>query len=157
MLRAVVAALRLSCTTPYTQPPATVATCEQLFSGQALYWKVYTTCAAAASSISRPGNMEQPAAIQELLLYKDPESLKAHVERSWEHFRSLGSPQYHVAPMVDQVGGSACGGAVAAAGSSVGVAAINPSRQLVKAQPGHGHVTNSVDMLTAGTCLRSSN
>ena len=26
-----------------------------------------------------------------------------HVERAWELFRSWGSPQYWVAPMVDQV------------------------------------------------------
>lgn len=145
MLRAVLAAVRLSCASPFTRPSATAATCEQLFSYQALCCKANTTCAAAASGISRPGSMEQPAAIQELLLYKDPESLKAHVERAWEHFRSLGSPQYHVAPMVDQVGGSACRGPVAAAGSSMG-AAITPCRQLVKAQPGHGHV------LTGWTC-----
>lgn len=31
------------------------------------------------------------------------EALDAHVERAWAHFRSLGSPKWHVAPMVDQV------------------------------------------------------
>jgi hypothetical protein len=35
--------------------------------------------------------------------YTTPEALDAHVERSWAYFRSLGSPKWHVAPMVDQV------------------------------------------------------
>lgn len=35
--------------------------------------------------------------------YTDPDALDAHVEQAWAHFRSLGSPQFHVAPMVDQV------------------------------------------------------
>ena len=26
-----------------------------------------------------------------------------HAERAWAFFRSIGSPKYHVAPMVDQV------------------------------------------------------
>lgn len=26
-----------------------------------------------------------------------------HAERAWEYWRKLGSPKYHVAPMVDQV------------------------------------------------------
>ena len=26
-----------------------------------------------------------------------------HAARAWEWFRSMGSPRYHVAPMVDQV------------------------------------------------------
>jgi hypothetical protein len=30
-------------------------------------------------------------------------ALEAHVQRSWDYFRSLGSPKWHVAPMVDQV------------------------------------------------------
>lgn len=28
------------------------------------------------------------------------------VERAWEFFRKIGSPKFHVAPMVDQVKGS---------------------------------------------------
>ena len=32
-----------------------------------------------------------------------PQSLEAHRKRSWEFFRSIGSPALHVAPMVDQV------------------------------------------------------
>lgn len=35
--------------------------------------------------------------------YVDQIALDAHVARSWEYFRSLGSPRWHVAPMVDQV------------------------------------------------------
>lgn len=35
--------------------------------------------------------------------YTTPEALDAHVEQAWAHFRSLGSLQCHVAPMVDQV------------------------------------------------------
>jgi hypothetical protein len=35
--------------------------------------------------------------------FTNPEALDAHVEQAWAHFRSLGSPQFHVAPMVDQV------------------------------------------------------
>jgi hypothetical protein len=35
--------------------------------------------------------------------YTTPEALDAHVEQAWAHFRSLGRPQFHVAPMVDQV------------------------------------------------------
>lgn len=27
-----------------------------------------------------------------------------HAARAWQFFRSIGSPKYHVAPMVDQVG-----------------------------------------------------
>lgn len=30
-------------------------------------------------------------------------ALEAHVQRSWNYFKSLGSPKWHVAPMVDQV------------------------------------------------------
>jgi hypothetical protein len=30
-------------------------------------------------------------------------ALEAHVQRSWDYFKSLGSPKWHVAPMVDQV------------------------------------------------------
>lgn len=33
--------------------------------------------------------------------------LDAHVARAWDHFKALGSPKFHVAPMVDQVRGSA--------------------------------------------------
>lgn len=29
-------------------------------------------------------------------------ALEAHVQRSWDYFKSLGSPKWHVAPMVDQ-------------------------------------------------------
>lgn len=29
------------------------------------------------------------------------ESLKRHIKKSWEWFESIGSPKYHVAPMVD--------------------------------------------------------
>ena len=32
-----------------------------------------------------------------------PQSLEEHRKRSWEFFRSIGSPALHVAPMVDQV------------------------------------------------------
>lgn len=35
--------------------------------------------------------------------YTDPKALDAHIQRAWEHFRRIGSPQLHVAPMVDQV------------------------------------------------------
>lgn len=30
-------------------------------------------------------------------------SLQAHRDKAWQFFRSIGSPQLHVAPMVDQV------------------------------------------------------
>lgn len=30
-------------------------------------------------------------------------SVSAHAERAWDFFRKIGSPKYHVAPMVDQV------------------------------------------------------
>ena len=33
-----------------------------------------------------------------------PGTLEAHRERSWNFFRGIGSPAFHVAPMVDQVG-----------------------------------------------------
>jgi hypothetical protein len=36
--------------------------------------------------------------------YDTPAALEKHIQRSWAHFRSLGSPKFHVAPMVDQVG-----------------------------------------------------
>lgn len=35
-----------------------------------------------------------------------PGSLQAHREKAWQFFRSIGSPQLHVAPMVDQVSGT---------------------------------------------------
>ena len=31
------------------------------------------------------------------------DDLVAHAKKAWEFFRSIGSPKYHVAPMVDQV------------------------------------------------------
>lgn len=34
--------------------------------------------------------------------YTTPDALDAHVARAWDYFRSLGSPAWHVAPMVDQ-------------------------------------------------------
>ena len=37
--------------------------------------------------------------------YRTPAALEKHIERSWAYFRSLGSPKFHVAPMVDQVRG----------------------------------------------------
>jgi hypothetical protein len=40
------------------------------------------------------------------LPFSDLQALEAHAERAWAHFRSLGSPAWHVAPMVDQVRGS---------------------------------------------------
>lgn len=33
-----------------------------------------------------------------------PADRQAHADKAWAHFRALGSPKFHVAPMVDQVG-----------------------------------------------------
>lgn len=52
---------------------------------------------AAASSQAAPNSVAAG------LHCNDASALQANVQRSWEHFRSLGSPQWHVAPMVDQV------------------------------------------------------
>lgn len=62
-----------------------------------------TTAAAAAGGLhSSPGHQAP---------YTTPEALDAHVERAWAHFRGLGSPKWHVAPMVDQVGAGQRGAA----------------------------------------------
>jgi len=37
-----------------------------------------------------------------------PGSLEEHRKRSWDFFRRIGSPQLHVAPMVDQVSTASC-------------------------------------------------
>jgi hypothetical protein len=45
-----------------------------------------------------------PSAKNQLHLEKQLSSEKVpHAERAWSFFKSIGSPQYHVAPMVDQV------------------------------------------------------
>lgn len=71
-------------------------------------------CDAAATplaSVSRPADCTPPAVQQPPagvrfdtsgLPFAAPEALDAHVERSWEYWRRLGSPRWHVAPMVDQ-------------------------------------------------------
>lgn len=60
--------------------------------------------AAAAGPLAAPACSGPP--------YTDAAALDAHVERAWAHFRALGSPRWHVAPMVDQVrccGAARCG------------------------------------------------
>lgn len=37
-----------------------------------------------------------------------PGCLEEHRKRSWDFFRRIGSPQLHVAPMVDQVSTASC-------------------------------------------------
>lgn len=56
-------------------------------------------CTAGSTAAAADGEVQQSTGP-----FSSPEALDAHVERAWAHFRSLGSPQWHVAPMVDQVG-----------------------------------------------------
>ncbi len=52
------------------------------------------------------------AAEQLLITTKQPAmtipSAELHVKQAWEFWRKLGSPKYHVAPMVDQVNNDVC-------------------------------------------------
>jgi hypothetical protein len=50
---------------------------------------------AAAAAPSAPRNPHPPPP------YATPEALDAHIDRAWAHFRALGAPRLHVAPMVD--------------------------------------------------------
>ncbi|GBF92704.1 tRNA-dihydrouridine(16 17) synthase [NAD(P)(+)]-like [Raphidocelis subcapitata] len=53
--------------------------------------------AAPAANGAAPAAAERPPPPP----YADAAALDAHVRRAWAHFRSLGSPRLHVAPMVD--------------------------------------------------------
>jgi hypothetical protein len=54
---------------------------------------------------ARGGAAPQPVTAAELLAtISAAADVESHAERSWAYFRSLGSPKWHVAPMVDQVG-----------------------------------------------------
>ncbi len=55
--------------------------------------------AAASSAAPAPMDAAEPG----------PGTLEEHRRKSWEFFRSLGSPELHVAPMVDQARHSCCG------------------------------------------------
>jgi len=60
--------------------------------------------------------------------YTDAQSLAEHVQRSWAYFKKLGSPKWHVAPMVDQVIGFASPEAAAVSATAIEILCFFPSR-----------------------------
>jgi hypothetical protein len=44
------------------------------------------------------------SAMPKVELYEPLVDLDEHAAKAWEFFRGMGSPKFHVAPMVDQVG-----------------------------------------------------
>ncbi|KAF8065442.1 HAP2 [Scenedesmus sp. PABB004] len=66
-----------------------------------------TVAAVEVPGLGAAGSEEGgPAAVAAALLptlpFAEPAALEAHAQRAWAYWRALGSPKYHVAPMVDQ-------------------------------------------------------
>ena len=60
--------------------------------------------AALAAAVSTAAPAAKPVVPCTDAAEPGPGSLQEHRRKSWDFFRSLGSPELHVAPMVDQVG-----------------------------------------------------
>eukprot|EP00882_Tetradesmus_deserticola_P015758 GHRQ01016792.1.p1 GENE.GHRQ01016792.1~~GHRQ01016792.1.p1 ORF type:complete len:339 (+),score=106.38 GHRQ01016792.1:225-1241(+) len=82
-----------------------------LFWCRGWFWAVNGVCESfcnvmtAAAEAAPAAAAAQPGSSSPASLDSPPYSgaaLEAHVQRSWSYFRSLGSPKWHVAPMVDQ-------------------------------------------------------
>jgi tRNA-dihydrouridine synthase 1 len=56
---------------------------------------------APAAATDAAGAAAPPAAAAQQPPFATAAALDAHVARAWAHFRALGSPRLHVAPMVD--------------------------------------------------------
>lgn len=57
----------------------------------------------ASIAIQEPMSSTETTGISAAVLVGTKRPPVPHAEKAWEFFRAMGSPKYHVAPMVDQV------------------------------------------------------
>lgn len=93
------------------------AACRRSLTATSFLNRASRACGFAATSRVSPSTLTRrdtfvTAAQQVLIKAKQPamtvSSAELHAKQAWEFWKRLGSPKYHVAPMVDQVYNNVC-------------------------------------------------